>query len=136
MWTVLKFVVPPAAAASVFIADLAQQAGLILNITALAVVFAGFFVVSKLRAERDAYKNQVGVHESAATAWRDERDAAVSRADRYQGEHQAMSDRIKVLEIELAETKARPDLAVISSKIDVLSAKMDHVTEMSTKEGE
>lgn len=63
----------------------------LLQLAALATLVAGFFVVARYRAALDATKD-------AATAWREERDAAYSKAARLEAENLDLSTKVGILE--------------------------------------
>jgi hypothetical protein len=88
---------PPYAASLALLGSL--TAGDFLDFTALAVLVAGVFVVARYRAA-------LGATDASAKAWHEERDAALSRAERLAAD----------LVIERAETaslKARPDMDAV-----------------------
>ena len=126
MFAAVRITVPPALAGVVFADNLigSDHVNLLLNIAALAILFAGFFVVSKTRAERDAYKSQVAVHESAAKAWREERDAAVSASERLREDLKHYQESDAALQVEIAQLQARPDISLLAAKLDLIETHL------------
>lgn len=87
---------PPLVASAFIAADLRTQLTTLLDVAALAILFAGILVVAR-------YRTALAVQKTTADAWRDERDAAVARAER--------------LLIEIADQKAK--IAVLSARPDI-----------------
>jgi len=70
----------------------------VLDFAALAVIFAGVFLVSRYRVALD-------VSQASAQAWHDERDAAVSKSDRLAELVLESKARISALEAQPSLTK-------------------------------
>lgn len=106
----LKLFLPPLISAAFFASELFGGAGdtinVLLNIAALAVLFAGFLVVARYRAALDATR-------IAGEAWKDERDAERSKAERLEQELRARVESEAALTARLAIAEAKPDLSLI-----------------------
>lgn len=86
-----------------------------LNIVAMAVLLAGVFAVARYRAALSAA-------DASAKAWRDERDAAVSRADRH------AEDLVKAT-AENAALRSRPDLIELTDLVRGQGQKLDSMAD-------
>lgn len=117
----IKLFVLPLAAGFVLIADIYNeiptQVRTVVDIAALAVLLAGFLVVGKLRAEATASKG-------AAEAWREERDAAESKAERLAAEIAERDATIADLRVAVKELEARPTLDQMQTQLESLSSLM------------
>lgn len=107
------YLVPPYIASVVFSASLIDgrlvstiTLGGLLDFAALAVVLAGAFLVAR-------YKAALDVTEATARAWREEREAAVSHAQRLNVELREKEAKIALLE-------ARPDLGKMEELMEKL----------------
>lgn len=106
----LKFATPPAFASAVFLDDMLvahttrEPWSFALDMIALAVLFGGFFVVGRLRAALAAEK-------IVADAWREERDAALSRAERKE-------DELSKIQEEVSRLRGLPRLDDVMARLD------------------
>lgn len=94
----------------------------VLDLAALAILFAGFLVVGRLRAESSAAKG-------AAEAWERERNAERAKADRLEHELSTAQSQIAELRVEMSRLEARPTL-------DVVQAQLDQIRQMMTQTAE
>lgn len=117
----LKFAGPPLLAVGVVIANAVESAPhylrLVLDVAALAVLLAGFLVLGRLRAQASAA-------EGAASAWREERDAAVVKNDRLLEEEKRLRAEISDLRVQVTQLEARPTLESLQAEIQKLGALM------------
>ena len=91
-----------------------------LDVVALGVLFAGFLILGKLRA-------QAAAAEGAARAWRDERDAVSEKAERLQEDVAAAREEAAALRAHTAELLARPTLDALVSQIEHLRQAVHEV---------
>lgn len=133
----IKLVAPPLVGVVIVVAnvigDLPDAARLILDVAALAILFAGFLVVGKLRAENAASKG-------AAEAWELERNAERAKSERLERElvqarveakeqEDLLRTEITELRVEMTKLEARPTLETVSSQIDQLRTMMAQMAE-------
>lgn len=121
----LKFLVPPFAALAVFseqfLSGLPNGIRLAIDLAAVCTLAAGFLILGRLRGALVA-------SEASANAWKQERDAAVVRADRYQKEKE--EDTLKFLaeisdlRVEVTKLQERPTLEVLAAKLDVINDQL------------
>ena len=109
-----KVVLAPLVAVSVLGANAFQSLPdtirVALDIAALAVLFAGFLVLGKLRA-------QTAAAEGSARAWHDERDAMSDKADRLLLDLAACREESASLRTLNAELQNRPTLDSLVTQI-------------------
>lgn len=134
-----KLIVPPLFAAAIVIANvinsLPDGIRLVLDLSALAVLFAGFLVLGRLRA-------QVTASEGAAKAWREERDALSATLEREREELRvelsrkdaeilAFQSHVSELRVEVTRLEARPTLESLEDEIRKLASLMAHMPQAS-----
>lgn len=111
----LPAAVPPTIAATLLIGQLFDHSfgdvSAVLDWAALAVLVAGFFVVSRLQLALKA-------SDATAEAWKNERDAAIAHADRLSTELTVAQEKVKILE-------GRPTLDMLVLAIEKLSTSVD-----------
>lgn len=132
-----KLLLPPLVGITIVVAniisDLPEAARLVLDLAALAILFAGFLVVGKLRAEAAAAKG-------AAEAWELERNAERAKSERLEREladvrtaakEQEDLLRIEVTELRVEVTKleARPTLETVTAQLDQIRMMMTSMAE-------
>lgn len=132
-----KLIYPPLVGVIIVVANilanLPDAVRVVLDIAALAILFAGFMVVGRLRAETSAARG-------AAEAWESERNAAVVKADRLEVElreqteqahirEQQLREEISMLRVEVSKLESRPTLDTLSSQIDQLRLLMSSTAE-------
>jgi hypothetical protein len=109
-----KLAIPPLAAAAVLASNifenLPEAFRTILDLAALGVLFAGFLVLGKLRA-------QTAAAEGSARAWHDERDAMSDKADRLLLDLAAAREETASLRALNAELQNRPTLDGLVTQI-------------------
>jgi len=88
----------------------------VLDLTALAILLAGVFVVARYRAA-------LAAADTTAKAWHEERDAAVSRADR-------IAEELTREKAENAALRTRPDLETLT---DLVRKQEGHIKEMADR---
>ena len=93
---------------------------IMLDVAALAVLFAGFLVLGKLRA-------QTAAAEGSAKAWREERDAMAEKVDRLTGDLIANREETASLRTLNAELQSRPTLEALTVQIGDLRAAVHEV---------
>jgi hypothetical protein len=112
-----KLMLPPLLAAGVLsnpvLGTFPNTLRLALDVAALAVLFAGFLVLGRLRAQTSA-------SEGAARAWREERDAMAEKVDRLTGDLIANREEAASLRTLNSELQARPTLDALVVQIDQL----------------
>jgi hypothetical protein len=91
-----------------FLLGSALNLGNLMQLAALATVVAGVFVVAR-------YRETISAGERARSALKDERDAAVLKADRLGTENAALSGKVASLE-------SRPDLRQLGELIETQTA--------------
>ena len=84
-----------------------------LDVAALAILFAGFLVLGKLRAQASAA-------EGSARAWHEERDAMADKVDRLTGDLFACREEAASLRTLNTELQNRPTLDGLVVQIDQL----------------
>jgi hypothetical protein len=128
-----KLLMPPLAGAVIVVAnilgDLPSSARIVLDLAALGVLFAGFLVVGRLRAESAAAAG-------AAAAWERERNAERAKAERVDEElaaskrrEEALRQEIQELKIEMSRLEARPTLDTMATQLEQLRALMTQTAE-------
>jgi peptidoglycan hydrolase CwlO-like protein len=119
-----KLIIPPLIAVGVIFSqvldELPSALRVLLDVIALAVLFAGFLVLGKLRA-------QAAAAEGSARAWRDERDALAEKADRLQEDVSVTREEVASLRAQNAELQARPTLDALVSQIEQLRQAVHEV---------
>jgi hypothetical protein len=112
-----KLLLPPLLAAGVLsnpvLGAFPNAIRLALDVAALAVLFAGFLVLGRLRA-------QTAAAEGSAKAWREERDAMAEKVDRLTGDLIANREETASLRTLNSELQARPTLDALVVQIDQL----------------
>lgn len=96
--------------------SLPESVRVVLDLAALAILFAGFLVLGRLKA-------QVAASEGAAQAWREERDALVIKVERLATEN---AD----LRIEKAQLEARPSLESLEEQMRKLTTLVTQTMEV------
>lgn len=113
-----KLILPPLLAVGVVVGNIVDSlphtARIILDLAALAILFAGFLILGRLRA-------QVSAAEGAASAWKDERDALAAKAERLQIECQAQTHENSELRVQIATLEARPTLESLETEVRKLA---------------
>jgi hypothetical protein len=113
-----KLIIPPLIAVGVVLGNIVESlpAGVrvALDLGALAILFAGFLVLGRLRA-------QVAAAEGAAAAWKDERDAFVAKAERLHEDATACAQEIAELRVQIATLEARPTLESLEAEVKKLA---------------
>jgi prepilin signal peptidase PulO-like enzyme (type II secretory pathway) len=84
-----------------------------LDVVALAILFAGFLVLGKLRAEKAAA-------EGSAKAWHEERDAFASKVDRLTEDLIVVREETASLRTLNVELQSRPNLDDLVAQIEQL----------------
>lgn len=107
--------IPPYVAAVVLVGD-ALSIQTILDLVAVAILLAGVFVVARYRAALSAA-------DATAKAWHEERDAAVSRAER-------VAQELAREKAENAALKMRPDLETLT---ELVRGQKDDMAEMADR---
>lgn len=92
------------------LSELPSGVRVVIDLAALAILFAGFMVLGKIRAASDA-------SERAARAWKEERDAEIAKAERLAEELAAALGRETELRIEVSRLEARPTLETLEQEI-------------------
>jgi hypothetical protein len=116
-----KLALPPFIASMAIVGDitsgLSAQVRIILDLAALSILFAGFLVVGRYKAALDASR-------VTADAWRDERDAALSRAERLEIEKRELeiqgkscTESLEELRLRIASLESRPDFEALLAEI-------------------
>jgi hypothetical protein len=122
----IKLIIPPMIAVGVVIANILNSlpdgARVILDLAALAILFAGFLILGRLRASADAAQ-------TAADAWRSERDALALRVERHLEEEKALESQISDLRVEISRLEARPTLDSVSSQLEQLKTLMQQTAQ-------
>lgn len=112
-----KLVIAPLFAVGVLfsqiLAGLPDTLRVMLDISALAILFAGFLVLGKLRA-------QTAAAEGSARAWRDERDAISEKVERLTGDLIAAREETASLRTLNVELQSRPTLDGLVTQIGQL----------------
>jgi len=113
----IKLVLPPLFAVGVLfsqiLAGLPDSLRVILDVAALAVLFAGFLVLGRLRA-------QTAAAEGSARAWREERDAMAEKVERLTGDLIAGREETASLRTLNVELQNRPTLEGLVTQIGQL----------------
>lgn len=113
-----KLIVPPLMAVGVVVGNIVESlpttVRVILDLAALAILFAGFLVLGRLRA-------QVAAAEGAASAWKEERDALSLKADRLLEEATSCAAEISELRVQIATLEARPTLESLEAEVRKLA---------------
>jgi hypothetical protein len=86
---------------------------IVLDVAALAILFAGFLILGKLRAEKAAA-------EGAAKAWHEERDAFASKVDRLTEDLIAAREETASLRTLNVELQSRPTLDGLVAQMEAL----------------
>lgn len=101
---------------------IAQIAGIVVG----SVFFIGL-VIAALYGLRDKESRRAA--ENAVGAWKQERDAAVVRADRLKDELVDAKSRISVLEARVEELAARPDMTSHEKALEAHERRAEKRTE-------
>lgn len=113
-----KLIIPPLLAVGVVVGNivdsLPETARVILDLAALAILFAGFLVLGRLRA-------QVSASEGAAAAWKEERDALALKAERLQEACETHLHENSELRVQIATLEARPTLESLEAEVRKLA---------------
>jgi hypothetical protein len=113
-----KLILPPLLAVGVVVGNIVQSlpetARVILDLAALGILFAGFLILGKLRA-------QVSAAEGAANAWKEERDALSAKAERLLTECQNHLHENSELRVQIATLEARPTLESLEAEVRKLA---------------
>ncbi len=113
-----KLIAPPLVAVGVVVGNivnsLPEGVRVGLDLAALAILFAGFLVLGRLKA-------QVSAAEGAANAWKEERDALAAKAERLQEEAVSCSREIAELRVQVATLEARPTLESLETEVRKLA---------------
>lgn len=113
-----KLIIPPLIAVGVVVGNivnsLPEGVRVGLDLAALAILFAGFLVLGRLRA-------QVAAAEGAASAWKDERDALAAKSERLQIECSAHLLEVSELKVQVATLEARPTLESLEMEVKKLA---------------
>jgi hypothetical protein len=131
----IKLITPPIIAVGIVVANilnsLPESARVALDFAALAILFAGFLVLGRLKA-------QVAAAEGAASAWKEERDALSLKAERMQSEHTSCLGQVSELRVRIAELEARPTLESLEAEVKKLASlvqsTMSAMSHVPTKE--
>jgi hypothetical protein len=136
----LKFIIPPLISFIVIVGQifdgLPESVRLAIDLAAICTLAAGFLVLGRLRGALSA-------SEAAAAAWKEERDAAVSKADRLhqeliivrdtkEEESKLLREEISQLKIEITRLQERPTLEVLAMKLDALTEAIKTQTSVGT----
>ena len=95
---------------SLFDGGFLDQASALLDVVALAAIFASVTVYNRT-------KSALAASESAGKAWHEEKEAAVARADRVLADRQELVVKLSVLE-------ARPNLSKLEDMVTEFSRAM------------
>lgn len=121
-----KLIVPPLMAVGVVVANVLDSlpgaARLILDLAALAVLFAGFLVLGRLRAQVVAADATTAAAEGAASAWKVERDALAIKIERLEGDTERLRDERNELLVQIAALEARPTLESLEEEVRKLQS--------------
>lgn len=113
-----KLILAPLVGVGIVIANildsLPEGFRVVLDLAALAILFAGFLVLGRLRA-------QVTASEGAASAWKEERDALAAKAERLQEECHVHLAEVAELRVQIATLEARPTLESVEAEIKKLA---------------
>lgn len=122
----IKLIIPPIVAVGVVIANILNSlpdgARVVLDLAALAILFAGFLVLGRLKASADAAQ-------TAAEAWRSERDALAIRIDRLLEHEKELEGQKSDLRVEISRLEARPTLDSVSAQLDQLKTLMQQTAQ-------
>lgn len=117
---------PVAAAGAVFHPGLIafpNALRLVLDVAALAILFTGFLILGKLRAEKAAA-------EGSANAWHEERDAYASKVDRITADLITSREETASLRTLNVELQNRPTLEGLVAQIAELRSAIDEVVRL------
>lgn len=89
-----------------------MMASIIVTVIAVVAVIASVW-------RRERYTTSLNAATSAAEAWREERDAELSRRERIAQELATAKEHIKTLEVRVAELERRPDLTQLHHTIEL-----------------
>lgn len=114
-----KLILPPLVGVGIVVGNilnsLPEGLRVVLDLAALAILFAGFLVLGRLRAQASAA-------EGAAQAWREERDAAVSKNERLTDQNRELINEITELRITVSKLEARPTLESLEEEVKKLAS--------------
>lgn len=114
-----KLILPPLIGVGIVVGNilnsLPEGLRVVLDLAALAILFAGFLVLGRLRAQASAA-------EGAAQAWREERDASVSKNERLMVENKQLHDEITELRVIVSKLESRPTLESLEEEVRKLAS--------------
>lgn len=113
-----KLIAPPLVAVGVVVGNIVNSLPegfrVALDLAALAILFAGFLVLGKIRA-------QVAAAEGAAHAWKEERDAMAAKVERLQNDCNVHLAENSELRVRIATLEARPTLESLEEEVRKLA---------------
>lgn len=119
-----KLVAAPLLAIGVLFSEVAagvpNAVRVLLDVAALAILFAGFLVLGKLRA-------QAAASEGSAKAWREERDAMAEKVDRLMEDVSRAREETVSLRTLNTELQSRPTLDALALQIAELRVAVHEV---------
>lgn len=113
-----KLIIPPLIAVGVVVGNIVDTLPdglrIALDLAALAILFAGFLILGRLRA-------QVAATEGAASAWKEERDAMAAKAERLAEEAATRLKELGEAKVQIATLEARPTLESLEEEVRKLA---------------